>query len=88
MSIIRPPADVRYGSKADICAAKRHVRFTPKRTCAAQLGMSAMANSRHGTDAFVDREKQRELAVQCPPPRGLVVRLGAGDFRAVMKSAA
>ena len=25
-----PPADARFGSKADICAAKRHVRFTPK----------------------------------------------------------
>ena len=23
-------ADVRFGSKADICSAKRHVRFTPK----------------------------------------------------------
>jgi len=23
------PADVRFGSLADICAAKRHVRFTP-----------------------------------------------------------
>jgi hypothetical protein len=23
------PADVRYGSLADMCAAKRHVRFTP-----------------------------------------------------------
>ena len=22
-------ADVRFGSKADICSAKRHVRFTP-----------------------------------------------------------
>jgi len=23
-------SDVRFGSKADICSAKRHVRFTPK----------------------------------------------------------
>ena len=23
------PADVRFGSKADICSAKRHVRFAP-----------------------------------------------------------
>ena len=32
-------ANVRFGSKADICAAKRHVRFAL--TCAAQLGVSA-----------------------------------------------
>src|SRR5262245_25172371 len=25
----REPADVRFGSKADICSARRHVRFTP-----------------------------------------------------------
>ena len=25
-----PVADVRFGSKADICSAKRHVRFTAK----------------------------------------------------------
>ena len=25
-----PNRDVRFGSKADICSAKRHVRFTPK----------------------------------------------------------
>ena len=24
------PADVRFGSKADMCSAKRHVRFTPE----------------------------------------------------------
>src|SRR6476646_735021 len=30
MSIIRPPADVRFGSKADICSASTHVRFTPR----------------------------------------------------------
>jgi len=55
---------VRFGSKADICNAKGHVRFTPnsdrksgfphkvvsalprKRTCAVQLGMSAMGQKR------------------------------------------
>jgi hypothetical protein len=26
----RVPADVRFGSKADICTAKNHVRFSPK----------------------------------------------------------
>jgi hypothetical protein len=25
-----PPADVRFGSKSDICDAKSHVRFTPE----------------------------------------------------------
>ena len=25
----KEPADVRFGSKADMCGAKRHVRFTP-----------------------------------------------------------
>src|SRR5262249_57153610 len=30
MSIIRPPADVSYGSLADICTAIGHVRFTPE----------------------------------------------------------
>jgi len=55
---------VRYGSKADICAATSHVRSTPnsdresvipqkscllypwKRTCAAQLVMSAVGQKR------------------------------------------
>src|SRR5262245_27622321 len=35
-------SDVRFGSKADICAAKCHVRLTQKRTFAVQLGMSAL----------------------------------------------
>src|SRR5262249_31869940 len=26
----KEPTDVRFGSKADMCSAKRHVRFTPK----------------------------------------------------------
>ena len=26
----RSPSDVRFGSKADMCSAKRHVRFTPE----------------------------------------------------------
>jgi len=26
----KDPANVRFGSKADMCAAKGHVRFTPK----------------------------------------------------------
>src|SRR5262249_36791525 len=30
MAFSRQPCDVRFGSKADICAAKSHVRFTPK----------------------------------------------------------
>src|SRR5512135_1729759 len=56
--------NVRFGSKADICGATSHVRFTPdndresdfsqkvvsalprKRTCAAQLGMSALGQKR------------------------------------------
>ena len=40
-----PWQDVRFGSKADMCSA-RHVRFTPKRTCAPQLGMSALCQKR------------------------------------------
>ena len=41
------PGDVRFGSKADMCAAKGHVRFTPESgTCALQLGMSALGQKR------------------------------------------
>jgi hypothetical protein len=44
------PLDVRFGSKADICGATRHVRFTPNcdresefpHTFAVQLAMSAL----------------------------------------------
>ena len=60
----KPGINVRFGSKADICSAKGHVRFTPnsdresgfrkkscplysrKRTCAVQLGMSALCHKR------------------------------------------
>src|SRR5262249_39000378 len=28
--LVKAPGNVRYGSKADICSAKRHVRSTPK----------------------------------------------------------
>ena len=60
--------DVRFGSKADMCGAKRHVRFTPnsdresefpqtvmfalKRTRAVQLGMSAMGHKRTSRHLF------------------------------------
>jgi hypothetical protein len=42
---------VRFGSEADICSAKRHVRFTPNsdresRFPQKQLGMSAMGHKR------------------------------------------
>src|SRR5262249_45299963 len=30
MKLVKGPHDVRFGSKADICNAKRHVRFTPE----------------------------------------------------------
>jgi hypothetical protein len=38
--------DVRFGSKADICAAKRHVRFTPNSDIDC-VSMSAWAKSGH-----------------------------------------
>ena len=33
--------NVRFGSKADMCGAKRHVRFTPEATFSRAIGMSA-----------------------------------------------
>jgi hypothetical protein len=33
--ILQRKRDVRFGSKADICAAKSHVRFAPKTTAKA-----------------------------------------------------
>jgi hypothetical protein len=40
-------SDVRFGSKADICSAKAHVRFTPqKRTLFGGSRMSAMCQKR------------------------------------------
>jgi len=34
--------NVRFGSKADICVQKRMSALPQKRTCAAQVGMSAL----------------------------------------------
>ena len=42
-------ADVRFGSKADICGAQRHVRFTPnsdRKSGLPQRGMSALPRKR------------------------------------------
>jgi hypothetical protein len=59
-----PWQDVRFGSKADICAAKSDVRFTAdfrtrscplyprKRTCAVQLVMSALGQKQTFSGAF------------------------------------
>jgi hypothetical protein len=33
VAVRKGPADVRFGSKADICAAKSDVRFTPNSDC-------------------------------------------------------
>jgi hypothetical protein len=54
-------ADVRFGSKADMCAAIGHVRFTPERTCAVQPGMSALGQKRTSDsfDQLVSASDQR-----------------------------
>jgi hypothetical protein len=39
-------ADVRFGSKADMCTAKRHVRFPPTATSIASCDMSALGQKR------------------------------------------
>jgi len=41
-----PRHDVRFGSKADMCGAKRHVRFTPESDIDCVFGMSAMGQKR------------------------------------------
>jgi hypothetical protein len=38
--------NVRFGSQADMCAAKSHVRFTPIATTIAHFDMSAMGQKR------------------------------------------
>jgi len=38
----RATPNVRFGSKADVSSAKRHVRFTPKATLNATYGISAL----------------------------------------------
>jgi hypothetical protein len=52
---------VRFGSKADICGAKGHVRFTPpKRTRALRQTMSALGQKRTlvgSLDHFVSRDQ-------------------------------
>ena len=40
-------SDVRFGSKADICAAIRHVRFTPTTTAKADFRTSFTPESGH-----------------------------------------
>ena len=48
--VLKGLADVRFGSKADICSAKRHVRFTPNSghmRCNSVCPLSA--NSGHST---------------------------------------
>jgi hypothetical protein len=39
--LLRLPLDVRFGSKADMCSAKRHVRF------AAESGQPTRCESKH-----------------------------------------
>jgi len=53
---------VRFGSKADMCSAKRHVRFTPKSGhVQCNQGCPLWANSGHGkTGKFVARVRYFE----------------------------
>jgi hypothetical protein len=56
---------VRFGSKADICAAKTHVRFTPNSDLKSefpQTVMSALRDVRFGPEADMRRRDLRELA--------------------------
>jgi hypothetical protein len=64
--------DVRFGSQADICAAKRHVRFTPIATAKADPRLVATLRSFHALQpherhltarAAIDPNYQRKCAV-------------------------
>src|SRR5262249_54661384 len=44
--------DVRFGSKADICNANRHVRFTQGKRIKCDIWMSVKARSGHGPTLF------------------------------------
>src|SRR5262245_1209809 len=61
-------SNVRFGSKADICSAQAHVRFTRKRTLALHLRMSAKGQADIGptsdehSDAWQDNPDLGQLA--------------------------
>ena len=53
-------ANIRFGSKADICSAKRHVRFTRKRTFGGSVEMSAKCHKQtHGCGVVQNKEVRR-----------------------------
>jgi len=94
-------ADVRFGSLADVCPAKGHVRFTPPRaTTRADMVMDASATSLYrvarrskasATFAFVT-EYAPGHAVDIEPVSGRILRNSgiietvAGDFRPLAAS--
>ena len=60
--------DVRFGSKADICAAKSHVRFTPKSRHVQCISLCLLwAKSRHRLLAFPLLRRVNHLAEICQP---------------------
>jgi len=80
--------NVRFGSKADICAATSHVRFTPNSDCESEIpqkGMSAlppkadmcdaMTNVRFGPKADIERVIRGLVSPQTNCPGGRSDRL-------------
>ena len=66
--------NVRFGSKADICSAKRHVRFTPKSGhVRCNLGCPLWANSGHQAV----HSSSRSITIACKGSRQLRCHLGA-----------
>src|SRR5262245_63971248 len=45
------PSNVRFGSKADMCSATRHVRFTPNSDCKSRHRLVGPMLSRAGQEA-------------------------------------
>src|SRR4029077_17956183 len=72
--------DVRFGSKADMCSAKRHVRFTPKSGHVQRTGACPLcANSGHQLKLFdylVSARKHRRW--NCKTKRFLGVKINHG----------
>ena len=67
--MLRKGADVRIGSKADVCVAKPHVRFTP----------NSDRKSRHATNGHV-RFTPESGHVQCKPSCLLWAKSGHLDL--------
>ena len=76
--------DVRFGSKADMCSAQAHVRFTPESDIKCDIVECPLrAKSGHSFEHLVGTSDKRVGDIETERPRGLEVDAQL-DFRALL----